>query len=131
MAATSDGLGYWLVASDGGIFSFGDARFFGSAGGTPLNKPVVGMAATPDGGGYWIAASDGGIFNYGDANFNGSMGGSRPEQAGRRRRVGQLTGSSHQDTRSVASRHRPRRIVRGATRRTRRCTRAHRRPSSS
>ena len=25
MAATPDGGGYWLVASDGGIFSFGDA----------------------------------------------------------------------------------------------------------
>ena len=35
---------YWLVASDGGIFAYGDAGFFGSAGGAPLNKPVVGMA---------------------------------------------------------------------------------------
>ena len=75
MAATSDGFGYWLVASDGGVFNFGDARFFGSAGGTPLNQPAVGIAATPDNGGYWIAAADGGIFNYGDANFGGSMGG--------------------------------------------------------
>jgi hypothetical protein len=63
------------VASDGGIFNVGDARFVGSAGGTPLNEPVVGMAATPDGGGYWLAASDGGIFNYGDAGFSGSAGG--------------------------------------------------------
>jgi hypothetical protein len=31
MAATSDGGGYWLVASDGGIFNFGDAGFHGSA----------------------------------------------------------------------------------------------------
>ncbi|MDQ3107779.1 MAG: alpha-mannosidase, partial [Actinomycetota bacterium] len=34
-----------LLASDGGIFSFGDAGFFGSAGGAPLNAPVVGLAA--------------------------------------------------------------------------------------
>ncbi len=34
MAATPDGGGYWLVASDGGIFAFGDAPFWGSAGGT-------------------------------------------------------------------------------------------------
>ena len=27
MAATPDGKGYWLVASDGGIFSYGDAQF--------------------------------------------------------------------------------------------------------
>jgi len=44
MAATPDGKGYWLVASDGGIFAFGDAGFFGSAGAITLNRPVVGMA---------------------------------------------------------------------------------------
>jgi hypothetical protein len=44
MAATPDGKGYWLVAADGGVFSFGDAQFYGSMGGQPLNKPVVGMA---------------------------------------------------------------------------------------
>ena len=27
--------GYWLVASDGGIFSFGNAQFFGSDGRYP------------------------------------------------------------------------------------------------
>jgi hypothetical protein len=65
---------YWLVASDGGIFSFGGAPYYGSTGGTVLNKPIVGMAATPDGGGYWLVASDGGIFSYGDAHFYGSTG---------------------------------------------------------
>jgi hypothetical protein len=43
MAATPDGKGYWLVASDGGIFSYGDATFYGSTGATTLNKPIVGM----------------------------------------------------------------------------------------
>ena len=62
MAITTDGAGYWLVASDGGVFTFGDARFFGSMGGTRLNAPVVGMATTSDGGGYWLVASDGGVF---------------------------------------------------------------------
>ena len=75
MAATPDGGGYWLVASDGGIFTFGDARFYGSTGSLVLNKPIVGMAATPDGGGYWLVASDGGIFTFGDARFYGSLGG--------------------------------------------------------
>jgi len=46
MAATPTGGGYWEVASDGGIFSFGNARFYGSMGGTPLNRPVVAMTAT-------------------------------------------------------------------------------------
>ena len=51
MASTPDGKGYWLVASDGGIFCYGDAQFYGSTGSIVLNKPVVGMAATPDGNG--------------------------------------------------------------------------------
>jgi len=75
IAATPSGTGYWLVASDGGIFTFGDAQFHGSAGGLPLNRPVVGMAASPDGGGYWLTATDGGIFDYGNALFSGSEGG--------------------------------------------------------
>ena len=73
--ATPDGHGYWLVASDGGIFSFGDAPFYGSTGGLTLNRPVVGMASTPDGRGYWLVASDGGVFAFGDAPFYGSPGG--------------------------------------------------------
>jgi hypothetical protein len=75
MAATPDGKGYWLVASDGGIFTFGDATFYGSTGSIHLNQPIVGMAATPDGKGYWLVASDGGIFTFGDATFYGSTGG--------------------------------------------------------
>jgi N-acetylmuramoyl-L-alanine amidase len=77
MAATADGQGYWLVASDGGIFTFGDAGFYGSTGALTLNRPIVGMAATPDGQGYWLVASDGGIFTFGDAAFFGSEGGAQ------------------------------------------------------
>ncbi len=73
-AITPDGQGYWLVASDGGIFTFGDAGYFGSTGGMRLNQPIVGMAAAPDGRGYWLVASDGGIFTFGDATFYGSTG---------------------------------------------------------
>jgi Beta-lactamase enzyme family len=75
VAATPNGLGYWVVAADGGVFAYGTAAFEGSAGGIQLNAPVVGMAATPDGGGYWLVASDGGVFAYGDAVFEGSAGG--------------------------------------------------------
>jgi hypothetical protein len=72
MAATPDGGGYWLVAADGGIFSFGDARFAGSTGALRLQRPIVGMAPTPDGAGYWLVAADGGVFNFGDAAFAGA-----------------------------------------------------------
>ncbi len=74
MAATGDGKGYWDVASDGGLFAFGDAAFHGSMGGQPLNQPIVGMAASPGGAGYWEVASDGGLFAFGDAGFYGSTG---------------------------------------------------------
>jgi hypothetical protein len=66
---------YWLVASDGGVFAFGDAGFFGSTGAIALKKPIVAAAATPSGRGYWLVASDGGVFAFGDAGFFGSTGG--------------------------------------------------------
>ena len=66
---------YWEVAADGGLFAFGNAQFYGSMGGRPLNQPIVGMAATPTGGGYWEVAADGGLFSFGNAQFYGSMGG--------------------------------------------------------
>ena len=72
--------GYWLAASDGGIFAFGDARFQGSTGAIRLNQPIVGMAATASGNGYWLVASDGGIFAFGDAKFSGSTGAIRLNQ---------------------------------------------------
>src|SRR5664280_1997306 len=77
---TESSKGYWLVASDGGIFTYGDAGFFGSAGARSLNGPIVGTASTPDGRGYWLVASDGGIFSYGDAGFFGSTGNVRLNQ---------------------------------------------------
>ena len=64
--------GYWLVASDGGVFS-SNAPFEGSTGGLRLNQPIVGMGATPDGSGYWLVASDGGVFSF-NATFYGGTG---------------------------------------------------------
>jgi hypothetical protein len=73
MTAAGDGRGYWLVASDGGIFAYGDAQFHGSTGAIHLNKSVVGMAPDARTGGYWLVASDGGVFSF-DAPFYGSAG---------------------------------------------------------
>ncbi len=50
--------GYYLVASDGGVFPFGAAAGYGSTGGLRLNKPIVAMAVTPSGRGYWLVASE-------------------------------------------------------------------------
>ena len=75
MAAPIARTGYRFVASDGGVFSYGSgAPFLGSMGGTPLNKPIVGMAVMPGGDGYDLVASDGGIFSFGSAQFYGSTG---------------------------------------------------------
>ena len=65
MASTPDSKGYWFVASDGGIFAFGDAAFHGSTGSLPLDAPVVGMASDNATGGYWLVALDGGVFSFG------------------------------------------------------------------
>ena len=80
---TANDGGYWLVASDGGIFSFGNADFYGSipklglapagsASPKRLNAPIVGMVPSGDGAGYFMVASDGGVFAFGDAKFEGS-----------------------------------------------------------
>jgi len=74
------GQGYWLVASDGGIFAFADSRFHGSTGNIRLNQPIVGMTPTPSGLGYWMVARDGGVFSFGDATFHGSTGNIRLNQ---------------------------------------------------
>jgi len=66
--------GYRLVASDGGVFTYGNLPFEGSLGSTVPARPVVGMVPSPDDRGYWLVASDGGVFAYGDARFEGSAG---------------------------------------------------------
>jgi len=73
MDSTPDGGGYWEVASDGGVFAFGDARFAGSMGASVLARPMVGVVADAGTGGYWLIASDGGVFAF-HAPFFGSTG---------------------------------------------------------
>jgi hypothetical protein len=69
----SDAGGYWLLGRDGGVFTFGIARYYGSTGGMHLNKPVNGMERARDNGGYWLVADDGGVFSF-SVPFYGSTG---------------------------------------------------------
>jgi uncharacterized protein YkwD/ribosomal protein L24E len=80
MAATPSGRGAWRVGADGGVFTSGDAKYYGSTGHRHLNQPIVGMAATPNGHGYWFVARDGGIFAFGNAHYYGSTGGKHLNQ---------------------------------------------------
>jgi hypothetical protein len=72
MASTPSGKGYWLVAADGGIFTFGDARYFGSTGGGAFGL-MTGMAITSDGGGYWLSNTAGQVFPFGNAPYYGDI----------------------------------------------------------
>ena len=68
---------YRMVASDGGIFDFGQSKFFGSTGNIKLNQPIVAEGSTGDQKGYYEVAADGGMFTWGDAKFFGSEGGKK------------------------------------------------------
>ncbi|MEW6472117.1 MAG: Ig-like domain-containing protein [Actinomycetota bacterium] len=64
------GAGYWLLGKDGGVFAFGDARYFGAN--RNQGRDIAGMAATATGNGYWTVDDDGDVFPYGDAVDYGS-----------------------------------------------------------
>ena len=75
--APGGGLGQWVAAADGGVFTYAGAGFYGSMGGHHLNAPIVGIATTASGHGYWLASADGGVFAFGDAPFAGSEAGQK------------------------------------------------------
>lgn len=70
---TPSGRGYWMAGTDGGVFCFGDAMFFGSLGDVALNAPIVEIIGSPSGGGYALIGADGGVFTFGDFRFAGSL----------------------------------------------------------
>jgi hypothetical protein len=51
-----------MVAGDGGIFTFGDAGFGGSAGGLPHAATIA--VADRSSGGYLLASQDGGVSSF-------------------------------------------------------------------
>jgi photosystem II stability/assembly factor-like uncharacterized protein len=75
--ARTGGNGYRMVATDGGIFTFGQRGFHGSTGDKKLNKPIVGGATDQSTyETYWMVASDGGVFTFPpDGPFYGSLAG--------------------------------------------------------
>jgi hypothetical protein len=71
-APTADGKGYWLVGTDGGVFTFGDARYLGSSGGSVSTDPVVALAGSAGDEGYWVATAAGKVGAFGAAGSYGS-----------------------------------------------------------
>jgi parallel beta-helix repeat protein len=69
MVPTPSGQGYWLVAADGGIFSFGNAPFYGSAANIP-GEHVAGVLRGP-GAGYSVLDIMGSVLTFGP---NGATG---------------------------------------------------------
>jgi hypothetical protein len=73
VASNAGAKGFWGFAADGGVFTFGDTAFHGSAAGKHLRAPIVGMDSSASGRGYWLVARDGGVFAFGDARYHGSV----------------------------------------------------------
>jgi hypothetical protein len=73
MMATPGGRGYWLLAADGGLFSFGDAGFLGSLPGANVRAVVAGGHATRTGAGYLMVTRSGVVYSFGDAPQLGSV----------------------------------------------------------
>ena len=75
MVPSIDDNGYFMVASDGGVFAFGDAHFAGSCPGIG-GCPGSAVAVMPDasGNGYWLVTSTGNIYTFGDAPYFGAPG---------------------------------------------------------
>lgn len=64
IVGTPSGNGYYIVKADGGVFSFGDAVFYGSTGGKrPGGHNATGLALSLNAGGdvngYWMVFEDG------------------------------------------------------------------------
>jgi hypothetical protein len=75
MVPSSDGDGYFMVASDGGVFAFGDAHFAGSCPGIGGCKgPAVAVMPDATGNGYWLVTSTGNVYDFGDAPNFGAPG---------------------------------------------------------
>ena len=64
---------YRTVAADGGVFTFGGAKFYGSPAGS-TTAPIVGMAVDHATGGYWLASADGNVYAFNAPNLGSTRG---------------------------------------------------------
>jgi hypothetical protein len=75
MVPSIDDNGYFMVASDGGVFAFGDAHFAGSCPGIGgCSGSAVAVMPDATGGGYWLVTSTGSVYTFGDAQYFGAPG---------------------------------------------------------
>jgi Fibronectin type III domain len=64
--------GFRMFTGDGGVFTFGDAPYYGSAHSASL---VIAMMTMPDNHGYWLVAQNGAVYPFGSARSYGSLAG--------------------------------------------------------
>ena len=69
MVPSTDGGGYFMVASDGGVFAFGDAHFAGAVRHRRLLGSPVAVMPDPSGDGYWLVTQTGHVYTFGDAPY--------------------------------------------------------------
>jgi len=70
IAATPSGLGYWLFATDGRVFAFGDAAHFGNA---KSDRVTGGDNRGSDG--YWLVTQGGRVRSFGTSKSLGDLAG--------------------------------------------------------
>ena len=77
LTSTPSGNGYWICKTDGAVFAYGDAQFFGGCnpGGAapfPAGVTALSIEAHPGGQGYWILSSTHQIYAFGAAGYHGA-----------------------------------------------------------
>lgn len=70
--AGADPKSYYTIYADGGVFTHGDAAFYGSDGATKLLHPIKGGEMTPTKKGYWLFDTVGNVYAHGDAKWYGN-----------------------------------------------------------
>lgn len=74
LVPTHDDGGYWLVASDGGVFAFGNAKPIATnLPGQHLAAAIVDAKRNAAGDGLYLVGADGGVFTLGHATFHGAL----------------------------------------------------------